>query len=714
MATASKYVMATIDTTFLASNSFSNVMAGSFGKTFTPIEPAFAMAAAESPTKFADMGMAGIRMNLQDNIIQARDISWQSLVYGKSSPIRTATIAERLRPSPAQEAKNSAVATKAEIVRSMQDLGLNLAGLLLPVSASRVTLIPKAARDAAIGTLANTGAGAAVKILLGDANAMPIAEGDICVLSDKHLLKNTLLQFPHTGAAAATNIEIYKKMQEVTASLYSQRLALDNSRLASLILSDRLDPDPDDPDEADYFAAAVNALESAVSILRLFEGRLQSYAAFLDAARKALLQAFELAEQWQGMIDESNADIAEARHDFAVATALKVEEQARLDAINAQRRDILDKHVDIIAFARPMTVDRLRTAPGLKLFRPLTELLPACIESDAELPDEIEEILDAMNDVPVGWYPEVAKDLDGLTRPEHYYSAWQRGLDRSAIWLARNMESTPRIAYSGAHARVAGKASTGVYQALSGLLAQRKSILQNRGRRTMESLNGVSWTSLRQAALSELSIEDLEQGGKAGRDAARKGAQMLRQIGAVANCMLAGLRKVPGELRLIWADQLSEHDQAIDLLDTGAIPGWSSIELAERRELDVMHAWLFGRIDQTNEQARAMMSTLVRVCLLMASHAPVSAIVEGTIIDTRNVGPGESFEVDIGLGRAQIGMVATIGSGSLLHRGIIEDIVGTRVRVRLSDVDGPRVAVSANASIAFSAPVAVRLANVGF
>lgn len=709
---ASEFVSGSITTNFQAKASFTDVMAGSFGKSITPVEPVVTKPAAESPTKFADMGLAGIKVNLQDSIIQAKDIAWHSLIYGKSSPIRTATVAERLRPSPAQEAKNSSVATKAEIVRGMQDLGLNLAGLQLPVSASRVTLIPASARDAALASLGTGSTDAAIKKLLGDSKVMPV-DGEVCVLSDKHILKNVVLEFPQDGDSAAANTAIYKKMQTVTAGLYPQRLTLDHPNLAGLILADRLDPDPEDPDEAAFFAAAVDALESAVSMLRLFEGRVQSYAAFLDLARKAMVQAIELAEKWQGTIDDTNAEIAEAVHDGAVALALKVEEQARLDATNAQRRDILDKHVDIIAFARPMTADRLVTAPGLPLFRPLEELLPACLESSAELPDEIEEILEAMGDAPVGWYPEIAADLDGLKRPEHYLGAWQRALDRAGLWLARNAQATPRIGYAGTQGRVAGKASTGVYTALTGVLAQRKAVLQTRTRRTMDSLVGVSWLTLRQAALSELSIEDLEQGGKAGRDAARKGAKMLRQAGAVAACFLAGLRKVPVELRLLWAETLSEHDQAVDLMDVGAIPGWPAVPLAERRQLEVMHAWLFGRIDKSNGESRAMISTLVRVCLLMASHAPVSSIVEGAVVETKNVGPGESFEVDVGLGRPQIGMVATIGSGTVLNRGIIEDIVGTRVRVRVSQVAGPRIALSANTPVAFSAPVSVQLAKVG-
>lgn len=713
MIEAAAIVSGSIATSYRSSINYSTALAGSFGKTITPLEPVAPKPAAESPTKFADMGLAGIKVNLQDSIIQASDIAWHSLIYGKSSPIRTATVAERLRPSPAQEAKNSSVATKAEIVRGMQELGLNLAGLQLPVSASRVTLIPKAARDAEASKLGT--ADRAIAEILRDADAVPV-DGDVCVLSDKHILKIALLQFPTDApepGVAAANKAIYAKIKAITASLYDQRLTLDHPNLAGLILADRLDPDPEDPDEATFFAAAVDALESAVSMLRLFEGRVQSYSAFLDLARKAMVAAIELAEKWQGTIDDTRADIAEAVHDGAVALALMVEEQARLDAINAQRREILDKHVDIIAFARPMTANRLAGAPGLKLFRPVEELLPACLDSKLEIPDEIEEILEALNDAPVGWYPEIAAELDGLRRPEHYLGAWQRGLDRAALWLARNAQATPRFGYAGTQERVAGKASTGVYTALTGVLAQRQAVLQARSRRTMESLIGASWTALRQAALEELSIEDLEQGGTGGRDAARKGATMIRQIGAVANCFLAGLRKVPAELRLVWAESLSEHDDAIDLLDTGAIPGWPRVPLAERRELEVMHAWLFGRIDKGNDRARGMISTLVRVCLLMASHAPVSSIVEGAVVDTKNVGPGESFEVDVGLGRPQIGMIAIIGSGQLLNRGIIEDIVGSRVRVRVTEAAGPRIALAANAPISFSAPVNVQLAKVG-
>lgn len=721
METAKSSVSESISIKYEPRTSYTKTFTGSFGKTVTPIEPV-KPAPAVKATDIKDLGLAGIKADLNTSILQASDIAWHGLIYGKASPIRTATVAERLRPSPAQEAKNSAVATKAEVVRGIQELGLNLEGLPLPVSASRVTLIPKTARDSMIGALQSQGGAtnAAVIAILTADDAMPL-DGDVAVLSDKHLLTYTAVEHPqqqddpnNPGRTIpnTANVAIYKKVQEVAGQLYETRLGLDHDNLAGLILADRLDPDPDDPDEAAFFAAAVDALESAVSILRLFEGRVQSYAAFLDRLRKALVEAIDLSEKWTDAKDYLHAEIAEAVHDQEVGTALMIEEQARLDAINMRRRDILEKHVDIVAFARPMTADRLKSAPGLPLYRPLTELMPACLESEADLPDELEEILEAMRDAPVGWYPQIAAELGNIRQPRHYINIWQRGLDRAGLWLARNAEAKPAVHASGDQARVAGKATTGVYLALAGLMAQRKSLLATRLTRKIDTLNGASWTTLNTLARDELSIEDLETGGKAGRKAGSNGAKMIAEIGAVAGCFLEGLRQVPAEIRLIWADTLSAHDKAIDLSDINAARGWAAIPFEQRRGLEVMHQWLFARIDIKNAQARGMMSTLIRVCLLMSSHAPVSSIVEGVTVETRNIEKGESFLVDVKQGSAGIGMIATIGTGADKSRGVIEDLVGNRALVRVTDMRGPRISLAQQEPISFSAPVAITMANL--
>lgn len=704
---------------------FSKAMTADFGKVVAPLP-----AAAPPETRDADTiigkldlsqyGLAGYKRDLSKSLVDARDVAWQGLVYGKSAPVRTTTVAERLRPSPAQEAKNGAVATKAEILRGIQALGLNLAGLKLPVSASRVTLIPVAARDDVANSLQGGDAAAkeAAK-LLRDAEAVPV-EGDFAVLSDKHLLTTCDLRFPRVtrGDQGTTpnpqNVAIYNALRRAAAKLYDTRLTLEEGDLPGLILADRLDPDPDDADEGAFYAAAVDALESAVSMLRLFEKRVQGYSAFLSSLRQALLDAIGLSEDWADACDAAQAEIDEARHDEAVASALTVEEQARLDALNARRRDILDKHVEIVAFGRPMVADRLTTAPGLPLLRPASEVLPAFLSHDVDLPDEIEEMVAAFTDAPLAWFPELAAGLKTLRRPEHFTAVWQRGLDRAQLWLARNADAVPLAkAPPAARRRVAGKAATGVYMALASALASRKAIIIRRTGRTMASLDGAGWSALHERAADELSIADLEAGGRAGRDLAARGTKMMAQIGSVAACFLGGLRKTPAALRLAWAEALSVHDDARDLSTLTAVPRWGAVPFAERRELEALHGWLFARIDRGNDDARAMMSLLVRICLLMASHAPVSALVEALSAEDKEVETGASFLVDVTAGAPEVGMIASFGGTKSRGRGVIEDIVGARARVRVTEVTGPPISVAGRVKIAFAAPVAVKMADLG-
>ncbi|MGB0904841.1 MAG: hypothetical protein ACPGVJ_08085, partial [Mangrovicoccus sp.] len=213
----------------------------------------------------SNYGISSIRADMEKTLVSSSDVALQGLLYGKAAPIRTATIAERLRPSPAQEAKNAAVATKAQVISALQDLGLNLTGLQLPVSASRVTLVPELTLIAEITRLSDAGQDEAVSALT-DRGLIPVFDG-VAVLLDARIVK---------AAPSAAQAVLRASLQ----TLYNSRLDLAYAGLSSLVLSDRLDPDPADGDEGAYFAAAVDALESAVSLLRLAEGRVQAYTAF--------------------------------------------------------------------------------------------------------------------------------------------------------------------------------------------------------------------------------------------------------------------------------------------------------------------------------------------------------------------------------------------------------------------------------------------------
>ena len=57
--------------------------------------------------------------------------------------------------------------------------------------------------------------------------------------------------------------------------------------------------------------------------------------------------------EWRALLADSEKLLAERRHDLTVARSLREEERARVQAINVRRREVLDKEVRFVAFARP-------------------------------------------------------------------------------------------------------------------------------------------------------------------------------------------------------------------------------------------------------------------------------------------------------------------------------------------------------------------------
>ncbi len=642
-------------------------------------------------------GFAAERIDLSQVRVSTASVALQGLLYGKSSPIRTVTVAERLRPSPAQEAKNGAVATKAEVVRMLQDLALDLSGLLLPITANRTALVDAKAFDAMLAKLEGQDRTAEALVVLRNPDAVRRTEG-YALISDRHILASAAILVPNSTT-------VRQALSDILRDLYAQRLDLGVEDLPGLILGDLLDPDPADPDEAAYYAAAVDALESTVSILRLAEGRVHGYQSLLETLRDALLGAYALAEEWRGAVEAEQAALAEAEHDRAVAQALKSEELARLDGINTRRRDILDKHVDIVAFARPRGIDRFSDAPGIDLFGPFVDPIPAVLERGHEPPRELEEMVDALREAPIGWFPALRAEIDRIDQANRLKDAFARGRLRATDWLVRNDARAADQARILAQSRLSGLASSGVQIALNALNGRMARSLQIRASLPLDLLAPLGWKALRDRALAELSIEDLAGAGKAGAALARAGLAELDRIGSVAAGFLEVLREVPAAIRLGWAETLSVHDEAPDLGDISVAPRWTEIALPERRELEHLHRWLFGRVDLANPEARAAMSEIVRVCLLLASHAPVSALVEGRPERNDTVAAGEVFQVAVGRGTPSIGMAVAFGAAAAPARGVIEDIVGERVLVRVTGAPAGPVALTPQTELRFARQV---------
>ncbi|TVQ32919.1 MAG: hypothetical protein EA356_12810 [Geminicoccaceae bacterium] len=660
-----------------------------------------------TPTTTITSGLAaviGSQFTAQKALTAAMQVSTsaitlQGVLFGKAAPVRTVTIAERLRPSPAQEAKNAAVAAKAEIIDAVQRMELDLLGLPLPIPAGRSTLVEAAVWSAIVQPLQNTDQGAFA--IFDDRDAAQAVDGYV-MLNDRHLRATARVLNPDDPTLPG-------RVAAIAAQLYAQRIGLDAPGLADLVLADRLDPDPANGDEADFYAAAIDALENAVSILRLVEGRIEAHRRLLDILRQRLIEAYTLAERWRGAIEDANAALAEARHDAAVAMALRAEETARLDAINQRRRDVLQKHVDIVAFARPRGIDRFVDAPGIDLFQPLQDPIPICLERGLEPPEALADMVQSLRQAPIGWFVHLRDGVRRLDQSRHLLQAWRYGRHRARFWLDHYGREVQAQAQAGAAPRLAGPGATGVRLAVAAMQARVHEQLQARIARPLEPLEKLGWQALGERATAELSIEDLAEAGRAGAALARDGLVEVARIGTVAACFLEELRGVAATTRLQWAEALSMYDAPVDLTDITRAPSWTAIPFERRRLLEHLHRWLVGRIDQRQPGAASAMSEVIRVCLLLSSHAPVSDIVEGRIERPLLVNEGQRFEVSIVRGTVAAGMLVTFGPAARQALGVVRDVVGTTAVVDATQVPGGSVSVAADTTLAFARAAASRL-----
>ena len=94
------------------------------------------------------------------------------------------------------------------------------------------------------------------------------------------------------------------------------------------------DPVPaNDRNEATFFNSAVKALENTVAVLRGVEGRIQAYRTILDRCRSSLTVLQGQAAAADRRLKQLDDELAEARHDVAVAKALLADRafKARFD-----------------------------------------------------------------------------------------------------------------------------------------------------------------------------------------------------------------------------------------------------------------------------------------------------------------------------------------------------------------------------------------------
>jgi len=591
--------------------------------------------AIQPTAMLASQTISGIRAS--SRVFGARDVRGQLALPGAVE--RTASVAERLKPAPAVEAHQAAVAGKLAVLNA-------IAGLLADPAAS---VRPK---GVALGDLLAPG------FRLKDGQTVPAPR-----------LANT----------------IGDVIQDSRKPVSSQQY----------IDLDQLKPE-DARHEADYFRAAVTAIDNTIALMRLVEGRVDLYESLVADAREvraALMDQVAIADARLRVI---GTEIEEARHDVGVATALLAEEQARVDALNAKRAAILKEHAKMLVFRRPRRALHTHVVPTAPATSALAEApVAACLREHEEVPEEIRDYAGLFRDVPVGWFPVVKNRLGLLDRLDAARAALHAVRHRATMPLF-----LPMAVPSGARPRML----TAVHNVISAqrAVADRRRVVA--AQMDLSAIAVVDLSIARRAVAEAASMGDLIAGDHNRPALARLAASEIEAVGQVAGCLHASFGDVPPIIRLGWAEILSEFDRPAPLSHLSGLPDWSDLPLEQRREQQGFVDFLFSRIDRSIPEAEAAVNDLIRVCLLMAAHAPVDRIIPARLVAPAPARVGVNLDLAVDVRLVRVGMTALIRGADTqpVAHAVIEDLADGVARARITRTFGAATTIATTVRIDLS------------
>jgi hypothetical protein len=430
-----------------------------------------------------------------------------------------------------------------------------------------------------------------------------------------------------------------------------------------------------DADESKHFSTGVAYADMAMAALRAVETRIKEYRAFVERCREALKQTQGLIQAITTALTPIELELEEARQDVAVALALRDEEQARLDRINAHREKVLREHVDFLVFHRPRAV-RLNTDVPSRVIEPALTAEPVieCLRENPTPPADLAALRDIFRASPARWFKHAPKWIGQVDRWEHL-----RALIERATKTAILAPETPAIS-SGRYHQTLNR----VYQARQ--TAARKFIAAT-SPVNLAGLASLSWRDLRDQASRQLTLGQLIGSGPA--PLAKAAAEELENIFAVTTCLHENFSRVPGLIRLQWAEKFGQFDTiVVGFRDLSRLPGWRQIDFTLRREMQLHADWIFGRVDTDVADALDLMNDLVRVALLLASHAPVDQLIVGHPLETEvTPRPGLLINLKVDPLRIRRGMEVTYKiSDTQILRAVVDDISASHVAARVVDV----------------------------
>ena len=446
--------------------------------------------------------------------------------------------------------------------------------------------------------------------------------------------------------------------------------------------------------EAVYFRRGIDAIDNTIRFLRGMELRAEDYRRLQSDAKLARERIVGVIARIQDALAALAVKLAEVRHDLSVARSLRAEEQARIDALIARRKAILAEQVPYLVFRRPRFTLTLQDVPLLPA-QPadVADPVPRCRGDAHDAPPELTAMVDTLRDVPVRWLRPISQVFVKLDSVSHLQSILQQSHRRI---LTRGSEVIDVVE---GQETMTGRMLASVFERQS----QRLIKTQERAGMDLAQLDVSSWKAAIEPVQRIATIRDILQAGTYRREVTLAASGLLDDVAGVAACLHASFCTVPPATRLRWAELFSQLDEATSLRLLTVLPGFGDERLGVDhitwRQMQRMVDWLFAQVAD-EAPAQDAINDLVRVCLLLASHAPVKRILSArirrpvpAIIDAR-------FDLEIDPRMTRIGMQVLVhapATQTLLARAVIEDLGSGIATARITHVAaGPGITIDSS------------------
>ena len=437
-------------------------------------------------------------------------------------------------------------------------------------------------------------------------------------------------------------------------------------------------PPAGDTDEAEVTLAALDFTEIKSAILRTIERVVEQRREVVQTGIETLKLLSEQREFAAARVVVIEGRLAEARHDVSVARALRQEEQQRIAETNDRRDALIRDEVRFLAFVRPRAVDLIRRRlPYWKVEQfGVPAPVPACLKRHDQPPEPLNAYIQLFRHAPSRWFVAMKPLIKRLDTPDKLVAL----LDSTRISALTMNTLSIATAVRGSSAAVQFTVA-GAQQVLS-TLRQKTTVLE------IGDKLGRRWQDFERDANEHAAVGDLIDGKHGSREVSVAAAAELEQIGQVATCLHVEFAAVPAIPGLRGSsDSASSIGRAAARPDRA--PAYARLDRQTRRRLQEFADWLFGRVDAGERDAANLINDLVRLCLLLASHAPVNRIIAGHVPAPTPVRPGIQIPIrPLNPELVRVGMEFHVWQASkVVASGRVEDLVAGAVSARVSQVD---------------------------